>query len=118
MNKWQDIDNTNIPYDKIDKELVDLIKVLNTISGIKTLTCCCGHGKGPCCIFMAIRDIPTINNFCFNYLNPFYGWYFESENNITLNQDYLTVCLKSLHTNYKTVCTEIKLLVNKIKESN
>ena len=116
MNDWYNIDNTNIPYNKIDKELVVLIKLLNNISGIKTTSCCCGHGKEPCSICIAIKDLSIINKFCFNYLNPFYGWHFEIENNINKDQDYLIMHLKSLHTDYNTVCNEINKLINKIKE--
>lgn len=35
----------NIPYEKIDVEIVQLIKVLNEICKIPTKRCCSGHGK-------------------------------------------------------------------------
>lgn len=111
---WYEIDTRNIPYDDIDKELRDLIYILNTFDSIKTFSCCCGHGKTPCEIYLAVKDLSTIRNFCFNYLNPFYGWHFEIENNINKDQDYLILCLKSKSINYDDVCKEINELYNKI----
>lgn len=111
---WYKINTQNIPYDEIDIELRDLIRILNTLDGIKTLSCCCGHGKTFCSIHMAVKDLSTIRDFCFNYLNPFYGWRFEIENNINKDQDYLTLYLKSKSINYNDVCKEINELTNKI----
>ena len=114
---WNDIDNKNIPYNEIDRELVSLVKALNNVSGIKTISCCCGHGKEPCDIYMAVRDLNVIRDFCFNYLNPFYNWHFKVENNINRNQDYLILCLKSKSINYDDVCKEIEKLTNKIERN-
>lgn len=111
---WHKIDTQNIPYDDIDIELRDLIRILNTLDGIKTLSCCCGHGKTSCEIYLAVKDLNTIRDFCFNYLNPFYGWHFKIENNINRYQDYLTLCLKSKSVDYNDVCKEINELYNKI----
>lgn len=111
---WHKIDTQNIPYDDIDVELRDLIRILNTLDGIKTLSCCCGHGKTPCEIYLAIKDLSIIRDFCFNYLNPFYSWHFEIENNINRYQDYLTLCLKSKNIDYNDVCKETNELYNKI----
>ena len=114
---WHKIDIQNIPYNDIDIELRDLIYVLNTLDGIKTLSCCCGHGKIHCMICLAIKDLETIRDFCFNYLNPFNNWHFEIENNINRNQDYLILYLKSQSIDYNTVCNEINNLVEKIKKN-
>ena len=113
-NNWHEIDIQHIPYDDIDKELCDLIHILNTIDNIKTISCCCGHGKTSCEIYLAVKDLSTIRDFCFNYLNPFYGWHFEIENNINRYQDYLILCLKSKSIDYNNVCKEINELYNKI----
>ena len=113
--KFDKIDNINISYNKIDKELCNLIHILNALDGIKTLSCCCGHGKTPCEIYIAIKNLNTIRDFCFNYLNSFYNWHFEIENNINKNQDYLILCLKSKSVDYNDVCKEINELVNKIE---
>lgn len=115
--KFDEIDSVNIPYEEIDEELRNLISVLNTLNGIKTISCCCGHGKEPCDIYMAVRDLNVIRDFCFNYLNPFYNWRFEIENNINRNQDYLILCLKSKSINYDDVCKEIEKLTDKIERN-
>ena len=115
--KFDKIDNVNIPYKEIDEELRNLIFVLNTLNSIKTLSCCCGHGKTPCEIYMAVKDLDTIRDFCFNYLNPFHNWHFEIENNINRNQDYLILCLKSKSINYDDVCEEIEKLTDKIERN-
>jgi hypothetical protein len=116
--EFNKIDTKNISYNEIDKELVNLIYILNTLDGIKTLSCCCGHGKKPCNIYIAIKNLNVIRDFCFNYLNPFYGWHFEIENNINKNQDYLIVCLKSQSINYDNVCKEINTLIKKIERKS
>jgi len=115
---YKDIDNNNIPYHEIDVELILLIKILNTLNGIKTISCCCGHGKTKCMIYIAIESIKALNDFCFKYLNPFNNWHFEIENNINCNQDYILACLMSDTSNYNKVCKEIESLTNKIVLQN
>lgn len=38
-------------YDKIDPECLNLVKAFNKLPGIRTLECCCGHGKSNYRIF-------------------------------------------------------------------
>jgi len=38
--------NANIPYDDIDKEMIELIDILNFDLGLKTEYCCYGHENG------------------------------------------------------------------------
>lgn len=106
--------DTNIPYEEIDIEIRELIFALNTLDGIKTTSCCCGHGKNPCMIWLAVRDVRSLNSLCFNYLNPFYGWQVVIETNISRNQDFIQCCLQSANINIDCVTSEANELVKKI----
>ena len=63
------IADTTIPYEDIDKEIVDLCKAFNDIDGIETVESCCGHGKETCYILFMVRDIETLNRLCFHCFN-------------------------------------------------
>lgn len=63
------IENTIIPYDEIDKEIVELCRALNSIDGIETIESCCGHGKEKCRIYFTINNINLLNRLCFHCFN-------------------------------------------------
>ena len=64
----------DIPYDDIDKEIVELCRALNSIDGVETVESCCGHGERECHIWLTIRDIQTLNKLCFHCFNREYFW--------------------------------------------
>lgn len=105
-----------IDYDDIDEEIRELVRVLNSFDGIETTCSCCGHGKSPCYIWMKIDSVKTLNDFCFNFLNPFYGWEIVIENNIVKNQPHIFCRLSSATKGYKKMCFQTKELVKKIRE--
>ena len=45
--------------DKIDKELIPLIKELNK-AGLKTTQCCCGHGKRTAYVSISMKNIQDV----------------------------------------------------------
>lgn len=50
--------NAIINYDgKMDKEVIDICNALNSLSGVKTLESCSGHGKDCVSIFFRVTDI-------------------------------------------------------------
>lgn len=104
-----------INYEEIDQEIRDLVRELNNITGIETTCSCCGHGKEPCKIWLKIDCIATLNEFCVEILNPFYGWHFIIENNISRKQPYISACLCSANSSYLAVTDEINQLVGKIR---
>ena len=59
---------TKIPYDDIDYELRDLIKLINDIDGLETVECCCGHGGMPCHIWFKADSIEDVTRFQYKYL--------------------------------------------------
>lgn len=59
---------TKIPYDDIDYELKDLIREINSIEGLETVECCCGHGIAPCEIWFKADSISDVTHFIHNYL--------------------------------------------------
>lgn len=63
------IEKKIIPYDEIDKEIVELCRALNSIDGIETIESCCGHGKEKCQIYFTINNINLLNRLCFHCFN-------------------------------------------------
>ena len=63
---------TIIPYEDIDYELQNLIRLINTVEGIETTSCCCGHGTLPCQILFRADNTAYLTNFWYKYLycNP------------------------------------------------
>lgn len=59
---------TIIPYDDIDYELKNLIKLINNVEGIETVECCCGHGKAPCQIWFEADSVEDVTQFIHKYL--------------------------------------------------
>lgn len=59
---------TIIPYDDIDYELRNLIKLMNNIDGIETVECCCRHGEAPCYIWFKADSIEDVTCFQYKYL--------------------------------------------------
>ena len=51
---------TEIPYDELDKEIVPLVRLLNSISGIETTESCCGHDKSPCRVWCKVASIEAL----------------------------------------------------------
>ena len=45
---------------KIDKCMVEIIKILNKVKTVRTLACCCGHGKYPPSIIVIVKPFPVI----------------------------------------------------------
>lgn len=54
----------------VDEELIDLLDVLNSIPGVRTLYSCCGHGREEFYIACAFTSIYT-QNALIEYFNPF-----------------------------------------------
>lgn len=51
---------TEIPYDELDKEIVPLVRLLNSISGIETTESCCGHDKTPCRVWCKVESFEAL----------------------------------------------------------
>jgi hypothetical protein len=79
-----------------------LIRTLNQVSGLRTTSCCFGHGEHPAMIFLDFRSIRLLNNlmwgFCYRWgiWNRGELWDLEIENGDTnRNSLNLSCCLKS-----------------------
>ena len=61
-----------IPYEDIDSELQNLIRLINMVEGIETVESCCGHGKRPCQIWFKADNTEYLTKFWYKYLycNP------------------------------------------------
>lgn len=63
---------TVIPYEDIDYEICELIRLINMVEGIETVESCCGHEKEPCRIWFKADNIECLTKFWYRYLycNP------------------------------------------------
>ena len=66
---------TIIPYEDIDYELQNLIRLINTVEGIETTECCCGHGESPCQIFFKADNTEYLTKFWYKYLYGNPNWH-------------------------------------------
>ena len=66
---------TVIPYDDIDYEIRNLIKLINNVNGIETTSCCCGHGKAPCQIMFKADNAESLSRFWHKYLYRNPNWH-------------------------------------------
>ena len=66
---------TEIPYDDIDYELRDVIRYMNSIEGIETTECCCGHGERPCHIWFKADNAECLSKFWHKYLYCNHNWH-------------------------------------------
>ena len=49
-----------LPYDEMDKEMIEICEFFNTLPGVKTLACCCGHGKEETYIYFKCSKKSTL----------------------------------------------------------
>lgn len=108
------IKNTIIPYDDMDKEIVNLCKALNSIDGIETVESCCGHGKEKCRIWFIVNDIKTLNRLCFHCFNHEGFWEIQVDlGDPNRNWNDLHFCLVSTQ-----ICNQNDLdkLANRIEQ--
>lgn len=52
-----------IPYDDIDIEMRELIRQLNMVPGLRTTSCCFGHGEEQSLVCLRFKTIRHMNNF-------------------------------------------------------
>jgi len=114
IETFDELKKQQIPYADIDNELLELIRLLNTLPEIATISCCIGHNISQCHIHMAFKTIKALNDFCFNILNPFYNWEITIENNINRNQNYIFGCLSSSTIDLDKNIEQVNALINKI----
>ena len=53
----------------IDKECIELCKVINSIGGIYTIESCCGHGKDTFSIWFEVADLSRLPILLY-YIDP------------------------------------------------
>lgn len=68
---------TEIPYNDIDYEIRELIKLLNQFDGIETTSCCFGHYEYRCEIYFKAETIEDIVNFSFRLFDCQHLWHIE-----------------------------------------
>lgn len=70
---------TVIPYDDIDKEIVELCKALNNIDGVETTSSCCGHNEEVCYIWFKVENIKVFNKLLFHCFNHEWFWMIQAD---------------------------------------
>lgn len=102
--------------ERIDREIVELVMLINKVDGIETVESCFGHNKSPCQIWCRAKDINSINAFVRDF------FYHDSLWNICLTfseSDYfdeLLFIIESKYTDYPTVNLMVENLTNRFKE--
>ena len=66
---------TIIPYEDIDYELQDLIRLIDSIEGIETTEWCCSHGTSPCQIWFKADNTECLTKFWYKYLYGNPNWH-------------------------------------------
>lgn len=68
---------TEIDWSEVDKECIRLCKAINQISGIESMSSCCGHGESPYHIFFVADSLDALPNLLY-WFDPchcgLYGW--------------------------------------------
>ena len=112
---------TVIPYNDIDYELRKLIRSMNDIDGIETISCCCGHGEAPCFIRFKADSLECVTKFIHKYLYCNSTWRIvlamsdvDIDNGEWNNPTYL---LETTFPDYYYVGMAIDNLTYRLKES-
>lgn len=103
---------TEIPYDDIDIEIKELVRLLNQFEGIETESCCFGHHKIPCMIYFKAETIEDIVNLSFNLFDCQHLWHIEI-NTQDIHKDWKDLHFV-LHTGDIKDFPTVDLLVNNL----
>lgn len=99
----------------VDKEIYNLILLLNEIDGIQTISSCFGHYRNPVRIWFEIKNIKVLNNFVFYSINSWCRWKLIIDNmDIKRNYEKICVVLKSERFD-KNILEDIKELEKQLK---
>lgn len=103
---------TEIPYNDIDYEIKELVKLLNQFEGIETISCCFGHHKYPCMIWFKAETIKDIVNFSFSLFDCQNLWHIEIDTS-DINKNWKDLHF-ALHTGDIKDYPTVNLLVNNL----
>ena len=113
---------TKIPYDDIDYELRDVIRYMNSIDGIETTECCCGHGENPCYVWFKADNAECLSKFWHKYLYCDNNWhivFYMSDTDIDNGEwDKPTYLLETTFPDYYYVGMAIDNLKYRMKNEN
>lgn len=106
---------TNQNENKIDKECVNLVNMLNTLDGIATTESCCGHLKSPYRIFFLCNSFNTIGMLyrCVDKRYSDGNWKIEvhCSDNIPTN-GFLLTSIKTFESEIEMISSVNKLISN------
>ena len=106
---------TNQNENKIDKECVNLVYMLNTLDGIATTESCCGHFKSPYRIFFLCNSFNTIGMLyrCVDKRYTDCNWIIEvhCSDNIPTN-GFLLTSIKTFESEIEMISSVNKLISN------
>ena len=101
----------------LDREIEELVYLINQVDGVETFESCFGHHKMPCQIWLRIKDVDTANKFIrrFFYFDPL--WSLKLTFTESKYFDELLFILESAYQDYPTVNLMVENLTNRfIKE--
>lgn len=101
----------------LDKEIENLVYLINQVDGVETTDSCFGHHKMPCQIWVRIKNVDTANSFIkrFFYLDPIWSLkltFFEIDD----YADELLFVIESVYQDYPTVDLMVENLTKRFEE--
>jgi hypothetical protein len=101
----------------LDKEIENLVYLINQVDGVETTDSCFGHHKMPCRIWVRIKNVDIANSFVkrFFYLDPIWSLkltFFEVDD----YADELLFVIESAYQDYPTVDLMVENLTKRFEE--
>ena len=115
------IDGTSFIVDELkkeplDKEIENLVYLINQIDGIETIDSCFGHHEMPCRIWLRIKDVDTANSFVRRFFYFDTLWSLKLTFSESRYVDELLFVLESAYQDYPTVDLMVENLTRRFRE--
>lgn len=106
----------DLEKEPLDKEIKELVYLINQVNGVETIESCFGHNKIPCRIWLRIKDVETANKFIrkFFYFDPLWNLILKFSEGDYYNE--LLFVLESRYEDYPAVDLMVENLTNRFKE--
>ena len=108
----------SLDYEDIDSEIRYLIRTLNKVKGLYTISCCSGHCKEPCKIYFKVESWKVLHNFLFYVLDCNKSWKLivdTSDVNRKSKFNKQVFCLEFKYKNDIELCLEVECFSNLIR---
>lgn len=115
-NKDETFKRLNENINDCDEEIQDLLLLLNKVDGIYTLKSTFGNHEEPCKIWFRAKDLKSLNDFAFKFLEGVRYWEIHYDLNDIDASNHLYFILQTNTSNEKLNKTYVEWLMSKLKE--